>query len=444
MRITILAVGSRGDAQPYVALGAGLQAAGHDVRIATHEVFRDLVTSRGLDFALIRLNPQTMLKQEAGQAWLEAGKNPIRFVRHMAAAFAPLLHEMLTDCLDACTGSDAILISPLAFGALPVAEKLGARAVLTSLWANLPTGAHPNLFAPKLPFGGPLAERYNRLTYDLVSVPKRLFGRPIWQAINRWRSEVLSLPPTSPAEMRRRMEAGEWLMLAGFSPEVCPPPPDWPKWAHVTGYWFLGAEEGWQPPAGLVNFLESGPPPVYIGFGSIAGRDPEHRTKLALDALERSGQRGILLTGWGGLTPGDLPDSVLAVDSVPHDWLFPQMAAVVHHGGAGTTAAGLRAGTPSILVPFFGDQPFWGNRVADLGVGPAPIAQKRLTADRLAAAIRIATADQTMQARARNLSQRIQQEDGIARAVELFHTHVEPARRTFIVQQSVQKFAAAV
>jgi sterol 3beta-glucosyltransferase len=225
---------------------------------------------------------------------------------------------------------------------------------------------------------------------------------------------------------------------------VVPPPPDWPAWLHVTGYWFLDAEPGWQPPAALVDFLQSGPPPVYIGFGSMAGRDPEQRAEIALKALERSGRRGILLEGWGGLQPGDLPDSVLAVDAVPHDWLFPQMAAVVHHGGAGTTAAGLRAGTPTVVVPFFGDQPFWGRRVAELGAGPAAIPQKQLTVERLAAAIRAATSDESMRTHAHQLSQRIRNEDGIAHAVELFHAQVEPVRRAFGVQHAAEQIAAAV
>jgi sterol 3beta-glucosyltransferase len=161
----------------------------------------------------------------------------------------------------------------------------------------------------------------------------------------------------------------------------------------------------------------------------MAGRDPERRAAIVLEALARSGQRGILLRGWGGLQPGDLPDSVYAVDSVPHDWLFPQMAAVVHHGGAGTTAAGLRAGTPTIIVPFFGDQPFWGRRVAELGVGPAAIPQKQLSVERLTAAIRTATNNPAMQAQAQQLAQRISHEDGIARAVEVFHMHGSCGRR---------------
>ncbi len=209
MRITILAVGSRGDAQPYTALGMGLQQAGHEVKIATHEVFREMVTERRLEFGLIRLNPQDMLKQEAGQAWLEAGKNPLRFARHMARTFAPLLHEMLTDCLHASEGSDLVLISPLAVGALPVPQKVGAQAMLVSLWANLPTHDYPSQFAPTLPFGGPLAGAYNQLTYEAAIAIKRLFGRPIWQAIDRWQHEVQGRThprrPAAPPHARGRM-----------------------------------------------------------------------------------------------------------------------------------------------------------------------------------------------------------------------------------------------
>lgn len=433
MRITILAVGSRGDAQPYTALGLGLRSTGHEVKVATHEVFRKTVTGRGLEFGLIRLNPQEMLKQEAGQAWMEAGKNPVRFARHMASAFAPLLHEMLTDCLHACEGSDVVLISPLAIGALPAAEKVGAQAMLASLWSNLPTHDYPSLYAPALPFGGPLAAMYNRLTYELAALPKRLFGRPIWQAVDRWQREVLKTDPISANQLRRRMLAGEWPMLAGYSPNVFPPPSDWPQWVHVTGYWFLDADPAWQPPAALVDFLLAGPEPVYIGFGSMAGRNPQERGEVVLRALELSGQRGILLTGWGGLQAHDLPDTVLAVDSVPHDWLFPRMAAVVHHGGAGTTAAGLRAGKPTVIAPFFGDQPFWGRRVAELGVGPDPIPQKQLSPARLAEAIHAATSDQAIRLRAVALAERIRAEDGIGRAVELLHGQLAKERRLHAV-----------
>ena len=189
----------------------------------------------------------------------------------------------------------------------------------------------------------------------------------------------------------------------------------------MTGYWFADSPIGWEPSPGLLAFLDAGPPPVYFGFGSMTSGDPEGTLKAILKALELTRQRAILLSGWGGLGEGyKLPDYAYAVQSVPHGWLFPRMAAVVHHGGAGTTGAGLRAGVPSILVPFVADQPSWARRVAELGVGPRPIPFRQLTAERLADAISQATSDDAMRERARRMGARIRAEDGIGAAIEVF------------------------
>jgi UDP:flavonoid glycosyltransferase YjiC (YdhE family) len=211
-------------------------------------------------------------------------------------------------------------------------------------------------------------------------------------------------------------------VLYGYSPAVIPKPPDWGEDTHVTGYWFLDPVEAWTPPAALVEFLEAGPPPVFVGFGSMSSRKPEETTALIVDALDRAGQRAILLSGWGGLEGARVPDTVFVVDAVPYSWLFPRVAAVVHHGGAGTTSAGLRAGVPSLVIPFFGDQPFWGRRVAALGVGPEPVPRRRLTAERLARALREAVTDEGMRQRAAELGARIRTEDGVGRAVAVLET----------------------
>jgi UDP:flavonoid glycosyltransferase YjiC (YdhE family) len=202
-----------------------------------------------------------------------------------------------------------------------------------------------------------------------------------------------------------------------FSPSVVARPHDWGPDIHVTGYWFLEPEVGWQPPALLARFLEEGPPPVYVGFGSIVARDPRGLVEVTLEALAQTGQRGILSPAWAGLEAGDLPDDVYLLDAAPHMWLFPRMAAVVHHGGAGTVGAGLRAGVPNVVVPFTSDQPFWGRRVSALGAGPQPIPERRLTADALASAIARAVGDEAMRARAQALGKRIRGEDGVARAI---------------------------
>jgi sterol 3beta-glucosyltransferase len=210
---------------------------------------------------------------------------------------------------------------------------------------------------------------------------------------------------------------------------VIPPPPDWDETSIATGYWFLERDEQWQPDPALQTFLQAGPPPVYIGFGSMPSQDAEAKLQVILAALAQTGARGIVATGWGGLAAAETPDTVYLLESAPHDWLFPQMAAVVHHGGAGTTAAGLRAGVPTIVCPFFGDQPFWGRRVAALGVGPAPIPQRRLTAKRLGAALESTLQDKAMHRRAQQLGELIRREDGVGRAIALIEKEVAESRQ---------------
>jgi UDP:flavonoid glycosyltransferase YjiC (YdhE family) len=211
--------------------------------------------------------------------------------------------------------------------------------------------------------------------------------------------------------------------LYGYSPSVLPKPSDWNESHYVTGYWFLEAQPNWQPPEDLLHFLESGSPPVYVGFGSVSHKHPERQTRLILRALELSGQRSVLLTGWGGITPLSAPPNVFFADNLPHAWLFPRTAAVVHHGGAGTTAAGLRAGVPSIITPFGGDQCAWADLVVKLGVGPQAPGIKQLTAEKLAEAIQTAVNDSAMRARAAVLGGKIRAENGIAHAVEVIERH---------------------
>jgi sterol 3beta-glucosyltransferase len=257
----------------------------------------------------------------------------------------------------------------------------------------------------------------NRLSHHL-------FRQMMWQGARKGdrlaRKQVLGLPPApfwglyNSAQMRR------YPVLCGFSPAVLPPPADW-KNTCVTGYWFLNEAEDWTPPSALVSFLERGAPPVYIGFGSMGSRNPQQTADLVLQAIAITGQRAILQSGWGGLSTDDLPDSVFVVDAVPHSWLFPQVAAVVHHGGAGTTAAGLRAGVPTVIVPFFGDQPFWGRKIAALGVGTAPIPRKKLTAKLLATAIDQVVNDRSIRQNAADLGAKIRAENGLATVVDIVH-----------------------
>jgi UDP:flavonoid glycosyltransferase YjiC (YdhE family) len=200
----------------------------------------------------------------------------------------------------------------------------------------------------------------------------------------------------------------------------------------VTGYWFLEQPASWQPPAALVDFLASGPPPVYVGFGSMSNQNAQEVAQLVVNALSQVEARGILLSGWGGLSELQESDTIYSLDFAPHDWLFPQMALVIHHGGAGTVATSLCAGVPMVVVPFLPDQLFWGQRIHELGAGPQPIMRQELTVERLVETIRTTIRDPEMKLRARTLGQRIRAEDGVTRAVNVIHNYLAGHEKTHL------------
>ncbi|MBK8900463.1 MAG: glycosyltransferase family 1 protein [Anaerolineaceae bacterium] len=414
MQIVIIALGSRGDVQPYVALGKGLQAAGHQVRIMSHDLFEPLITAHDLEFRIARGNVQAVVESPEMVALLEKG-NFLAISAHTAQAAQKAALEWAEDGLAACQGADLLVagIGGLFMG-LSLAEKLNLPLLQAYYVPFTPTSAFAGALLPK-PLPGAL-RWLNRFSHHAT---RQIMWQSSRKADNLARQQVLGLPKApffGPFDARQTRGLP---ILYGFSPSVIARPADWPDQAHVTGYWFLDAEEDWTPPPALVNFLNAGPPPVYVGFGSMTNRKPEETAALVTAALKQTNQRAVLLSGWGGLRAADLPETIFMLDAAPHAWLLPRMAAVVHHGGAGTTAAGLRAGVPSIIVPFFADQPFWGNRVAQLGVGLQPIPRQKLTAELLAAAIQTAVSDQLMRQRAAELGAKIQVEAGVAQAVAI-------------------------
>ena len=412
MRIAIIASGSRGDVQPYIALGKGLHEAGHTVWLLTHHNFEALVVACGLEFWPLRGNVQEVAESEEMRALLEKG-NFIAISRYTAQAAKGAAVRWAEDGMAACQGME-MLVAGLGglFLGISLAEKLGLPLLQAYYVPFTPTKAFPGALLPQSTprLGG----RFNRLTHHAT---REIMWQGSRAADKLAREQVLGLPAASfwgpyDSECLRGMP-----VLYGYSPSVIPAPPDWGADQHVTGYWFLNEGEGWTPPPALIDFLEAGPAPIYIGFGSMSSRKPEETAELVIAALRLANQRAILLSGWSGLQKADVPDTIFMIDSVPHSWLFPRLAAVVHHGGAGTTAAGLRAGVPSVVIPFFGDPPFWGERFASLGVGPTPVPRGKLTAERLASAIQEAVTNKAMRQRAAALGAKIQAEDGVARAV---------------------------
>jgi sterol 3beta-glucosyltransferase len=410
--VCIVAVGSRGDVQPHIALGVGLARVGRRVRVLTSVDFRELVESHGLEFC----DAGASTKDVAGQMHdlLEEG-NFLKILSSMRESAEQMILETARRGLTACEGADLIVGGLGGFSVgVALAEKLGIPFVPAYLYPFTPTREFPGILTP-VP--------QSALTSWANPLSHRVGQQMMWQTMrssdNKARAEVLSLPRAKFFGPFSAMSRADTPILYGYSAHVLPVPNDWADNCHVTGYWFLDAHEGWEPPTDLVDFLADGPPPVYVGFGSMGSKKSEQTADMVLDALARSGQRGVLSSGWGGLAKSDLPDGVFMVGSVPHAWLFSQMAAVVHHGGAGTTAAGLRAGVPSVVTPVMGDQGFWGQTVHRLGVGPKPIRRRDLTAGNLGDAIRVATSNKAMCERSAGLGRLIRAEDGVAAAVAL-------------------------
>jgi sterol 3beta-glucosyltransferase len=418
-RYCLLALGSRGDVQPFVALGLGLKARGYEVVIAAAEDYGALVTEQGLNFAPLVGRIADRMDRTAVADSLDGGiLGSLRLALRLRADATPLMDCLFTDTLTAARSCDTLVVSTLGqYVGHSVAEACGGLPVVAAHFHPYSPSCHyADMFFPALRLGG----LYNRLTHRMG---KGMLWQLLRPALNGARRRVLGLPPLGIGELERFLQKDNraGLHLHAYSPALAPAPPDWDTHRQiVTGYWHTPRVSGWRPPADLAAFLEAGSPPVYMGFGSIlAGRDPDGMTRLLGDALARAGVRGVLYRGWGDLGNIALPPTVFATESVPHDYLFPRCAVIVHHGGAGTTAAALRARTPAVVVPVFGDQQFWARRLYETGVSPAPLPRRHLTATSLAEAITAALTSPTYRERTQVLGSAIQAEDGVERAITI-------------------------
>lgn len=418
MFITLLAAGSRGDTQPFVALGVALKEAGYGVRVAAPETFENFIQRQGLEFYAVAGDVRSVAANPEISETMQAD-NPLKIIRSFNV-LKNLAFEMQKDLFAACQGSDAIIYHPGATIGYFAARSLGIPSILASPFPMTPTGDYPALVfynAPRLGRGA------NFLSH-------KLFEQILWRTSSGpvkkfWRQSFDTLPQPFSSPFIKQQTAAQPTLVA-CSNHIFPKPNDWPEHVHNTGYWFLDEETTWEPPEALQAFLEQGPPPVYAGFGSV--NDPKtalETTHLVIETLRRTGQRGVLARGWNGMTHlEELPEHIFMLESAPHAWLFPRMAAVIHHGGAGTTAAGFRAGVPSILIPHSVDQFAWGQRASELGVGPTPIPKKKLSGEKLAAAISQALTEKTKVA-ARDLGQKIQDEKGLETAVRIINQYLQ-------------------
>jgi sterol 3beta-glucosyltransferase len=421
MKITLIAFGTRGDVQPSIALAKALQAKGHALKLLASQNFKSWIESHGLEAAPAAVDIQTIMNSEGGHVWIEQGNNPMKQLQAMKALINQYGRVMVDDAWAACQGAEAV-ISQFTSAAYmeSIAQKLNVPHICMLLQpALLATRDGRAATNPVIP------ERVSILNYWMG----RLIIEPAsWSMYgditNQFRADTLGMPPINARQFADAFRSTP--IVLGYSPQVAATPADWPDNIFTSGFFFLDEDSNWQPPEALTRFIESGKPPVYIGFGSMTGRDTNAFTQLVVEAVRLSTQRAIIAAGWSGLGKAiDTPDTIYRLDSAPHDWLFPRMRAVVHHGGAGTTAAAFYAGTPQIVVPHMADQPFWGRKVHALGVGPQPIPRPNLTSQRLAAAITEATANPEIKSRAEKLGTLIRAEHGLENAVAFIQKYLK-------------------
>jgi len=423
MKITIVTVGTRGDVEPFVALGEGLKNSGHSVKIATHAMFEGVVKQHGLHFSAVSGNVHEVINSEEGGKALNKDKNTIALALHLRDSAKPLVVNALREIAEACKGADHIICTPVTLHiSFFVAREFSIPLSIGSVNPVGPTRYYHNLIFPATPQWWPGLARsiYNVASHVIVDKLVWMAQRPL---LNKAWKEVFSatLPlgePLTPAFKKRPP-----LVLYGYSKFILPKPADWIETQQVTGYWFIKTSHEWQTPQMLEDFINSGKAPVYIGFGSM--NNAQHKKgalkNLILETIKQSGQRAVILNQGLDLNINELPENIFATDPIPFSYLFPKMAAVIHHGGAGTTAAGLKAGAPSIITPVINDQRFWAWRVEQCGVGPKPIPWSKLSVKNLSKTIQIATSDLTIKNKATEMGNRILEEEGVLTAVDVFN-----------------------
>ncbi len=416
--ISLLTIGSRGDLQPFLALAKGLKDSGRPVRLVTAERFRPYAEQIGVDFVGLSTDPLALLQSQDGQAWLQSDQNPLALITNLIKLGKPTFEQMLSEIEVALEGSSLILYSLFGSLSFHLAEKWGIPAIMVHLQPIMgQTADFPAAGSPVFNLGIPAFTRgYNRFSYKFV---EQVMWQPFRSITQKWRTQHLGLPKERFWGPYQKLD--QILTLHAYSPTVVPQPADWPSGHTATGYWFLDADDGWQPAAEFEQFLAVDPAStVYIGFGSMVDAEPKKLADMIVSAVKQSGVRCVLSAGWANLQAKDLPDSIyLQSGDIPHSWLFKQVAGVVHHGGAGTTSAGLRAGKPGFVVPYFADQHFWASRVHVLGAGPKPVRRKKLTLETLSAGLHELVTNRTIQQQAAAIGQKIQQEDGVKKAIEL-------------------------
>jgi UDP:flavonoid glycosyltransferase YjiC (YdhE family) len=413
MKIAILTYGSQGDVEPFIALGHRFCSAGHQVRLAGPEVYQSRFDLKRIEYIPLPGEPSQLVQDLVDQS----RTNRIGIFLSMSKFIIPLAVQVFESSRVACQDADLILHSFLLTSTgIELGKELGIPTISAQLFPVFSTtSAFPAPTFPDLPLGG----GYRRLTHKLVSQTFKWGSRYLYQRVRKDNPHLPELTTWIPGDLG----SAEIPILYGFSSHVVPQPSEWGKHTHLTGYWTLNNEDESEPAPAIRDFLEAGSPPFTVAFGSTQSKKLGDITRKVLTALTQSKQRVILVSGH--TDPGFSSPEVLQVDYVPYNWLFERSAAIIHHGGAGTTARGLMAGVPTIILPFTSDQPFWGRRVYALGAGPRPLPARNLTVKALTEAIDQALKDQEMRKSADRISKQLKKEDGTSQALKIIQEYLE-------------------
>ncbi len=423
MHLVIVTAGSRGDVQPYLALAVAARAAGHRVTLATHAGFRDWIEGHGIGFRPLHGDPRAVLRGPGARAWTADGSwtGALRMAGQLRREFAGLLGGILDDLVEVTRDADIVCWSAVCQPAAQLHEYRGVPVIGGLLQPLTPTGDFAAVGLTWRTGDTPAARRANHRSHV---VGEQLIWQPARRLVNRWRRDRLGLAPLPLLGPYARQRNNRYPLLYAIGQAVVPKPADWPAWVHVTGWWALPPDPAWRPSDALARFLADGPPPLCVCFGSMTPADGARLGAIVREAAERAGTRLLVVQGWGDLVAdASLPAHVHVERDVPHEWLFPRCAAVLHHGGSGTTGAAARAGVPTIIAPLGFDQGFWATRMEALGVSVATIPRRALEPIALAQAIRRARSDEAVRARAAALGATLRAEPGTAAAIARIEEH---------------------
>ncbi|MCL4272190.1 MAG: glycosyltransferase [Anaerolineales bacterium] len=411
MNITILTFGSRGDIQPFLPLSLGLMSRGHNVILAAPTRFKPLVEEHGITFFPLAGDPE-----ELSRRLNDAGHNFFKLVKELMSHAVDIGAEMMRQTDEACRDADLIIHTfAHAIGAHTLAREKNIPDIHIQTFPMFtPTGDYPNISLPNL------GNRFlNRLTHTtslrITELTSSLGFEQVRRRAGLSKRKLYSPFRDSPPRLRTPI-------LCAWSPNLISPSSDWSPRVHVTGYYFFPHDDSYNPPNELREFLEAGKSPVCVSFGSMVNKNAEKVDEIICESLRQTNNRGIILSGWGSAKRESTSD-LLYIESTPHDWLLPKCKILIHHGGAGTTSAALRAGIPQVVVPFMADQPFWGSRVHAVGVAPKPIRVSQLSVERLVSVMAEAESKNILE-RAQLTGQMIRSEDGVGNTVAWIESYV--------------------